>query len=1024
MVFKGIRIAAPLASLAVVACVTGCSGGYFLATTALFGAPTQLAAAPGNAQVVLSWTTPTSTSAPESYNIYYSTSAGVAPATGTRISGVTTTSYTQSSLTNGTTYYYVVTAVYGAGESGPSNQVSATPSVPVVIPTAPTNLAAMAGNAQVSFTWTASAGATSYNLYWSTTTGVTPANGTKISGISSSSYTQTDLTNGTAYYYVVTAVDSAGESSPSSQVAATPVAPVTAPSAPTNLAAAAGNAQVSLTWTASAGATSYNLYWSTSSGVTPANGTKISGIANPAYVQASLTNGTTYYYAVTAVNSGGESPASSHAMATPVAPVTIALAPTNLAAAAGNAQVSLTWTASAGATSYNLYWSTTAGVMPANGTRISGITNPAYLQTGLTNGATYYYVVTAVNSAGESDPSNQAISTPIAPISAAPLNLAGTAGNAQVALSWSASAGAATYNLYWSTTSGVTPANGTKISGITNPAYVQNGLTNGTTYFYVVTAVNTGGESPASNQASATPVAAIPAAPLNLNASAGAAQALLSWSVSSGATSYNLYYSTTAGVSPANGTKISGITATNYTQSGLISGTTYYYVVTAVNASGESSASNQASATPAVPNVTVMGSVLLDGVPRSMAAYTNGSQQLIYACSDSQINIVDVTNASSPKLLSTFANSVLTESGATPGFQVISCSIDGTYLIISFSREDGNTTADPTAIPTHFATFNLANPLNPTQVGSTISIDRPDSSGLYVQGTFAFMVQTTELYDQFSGFLTQETGDVWAVDLTNALTSGNYAFLSDLYPCGGINSSTSACNNSTPVTTATFIGTVCTVNGTTPVPNDQYEGGPYELYPGAIVNGTTAYFASTSATFGNVENPACPPIQGQLLVVNSSNPSDLAITTSVPVPQAAFLTWVAVQGNVALAVGDNTGVFSINSGFVGNLVLASFDISNPQSPVLLDTVVTPLTDQGGATIVAIGNDAFAVGGTAENGSPALLQIDASNPTALTYQVYGSPVVASPEIGIPPNVYALSATPISTVNELSIFQFVP
>ncbi|NNM53342.1 MAG: hypothetical protein HKM05_01285, partial [Spirochaetales bacterium] len=52
-------------------------------------------------------------------------------------------------------------------------------------PTAPTGLTAVAGNAQVTLTWTGVTGATSYNLYYSTTSGVTPANGTKVAGVSS-----------------------------------------------------------------------------------------------------------------------------------------------------------------------------------------------------------------------------------------------------------------------------------------------------------------------------------------------------------------------------------------------------------------------------------------------------------------------------------------------------------------------------------------------------------------------------------------------------------------------------------------------------------------------------------------------------------------------------------------------------------------------------------------------------------------------------------------------------------------------
>jgi hypothetical protein len=80
---------------------------------------------------------------------------------------------------------------------------------------------AIPGNGQVTIAWTAVSGATSYNIYWSTTSGVTAANGTKITG-AASPYTQPGLINNATYYYIVTAVDGNGESTPSSQVSATP----------------------------------------------------------------------------------------------------------------------------------------------------------------------------------------------------------------------------------------------------------------------------------------------------------------------------------------------------------------------------------------------------------------------------------------------------------------------------------------------------------------------------------------------------------------------------------------------------------------------------------------------------------------------------------------------------------------------------------------------------------------------------------------------------------------------------------
>ncbi|WP_407644625.1 cellulose binding domain-containing protein [Cohnella cholangitidis] len=123
-----------------------------------------------------------------------------------------------------------------------------------------------------------------------------------------------------------------------------------------------------------------------------------------------MTNGTTYYYVVSAVNAAGESANSAQASATPIAVPTVPAAPTGLTATGGNAQVALSWTASSGAVSYNVKRATTNGGPYA--TVATGVTGTSYADTGLTNGTTYYYVVSAVNAAGESANSAQASATP------------------------------------------------------------------------------------------------------------------------------------------------------------------------------------------------------------------------------------------------------------------------------------------------------------------------------------------------------------------------------------------------------------------------------------------------------------------------------------------------------------------------------------------------------------------------------------------------------------------------------------
>lgn len=87
-------------------------------------------------------------------------------------------------------------------------------------------------------------------------------------------------------------------------------------------------------------------------------------------------------------------------------------APEGLMAASGHGQVTMTWDAVPAATSYNIYWSETSGVSKAAEEKISGITNNSYTHTGLTNGKTYYYVATSVNSEGESNESSEISSAP------------------------------------------------------------------------------------------------------------------------------------------------------------------------------------------------------------------------------------------------------------------------------------------------------------------------------------------------------------------------------------------------------------------------------------------------------------------------------------------------------------------------------------------------------------------------------------------------------------------------------------
>ncbi len=176
------------------------------------------------------------------------------------------------------------------------------------------------------------------------------------------------------------------------------------PAVPTGLTASAANAQVNLTWNASSGATGYYVKRSTTSGAE----TQIATLSATTFADNAVTNDTKYFYVVSSYNSYGQSANSAEASATPIAPPPPA-APAGLQATAGNTQVSLTWNASTGATIYHVKRSTTNG---GGYIQISAPTATNFTDTGLTNGTPYYYVVSALNSAGESANSAQATATP------------------------------------------------------------------------------------------------------------------------------------------------------------------------------------------------------------------------------------------------------------------------------------------------------------------------------------------------------------------------------------------------------------------------------------------------------------------------------------------------------------------------------------------------------------------------------------------------------------------------------------
>jgi formylglycine-generating enzyme required for sulfatase activity len=270
--------------------------------------------------------------------------------------------------------------------------------------------------------------------------------------------------------------------------------------------------------------------------------------------------------------------------------------------------VTLNWTPVTDAASFNIYYATNPGVTKTVfDTAIRDVHGSNAIT--LVNSIKYYFVITAVNASGqESAVSKEVSATPTAtPPPAAPKNVTAAAlASGTVRVTWTVSGTPPpSYKVYYGTVPNMTTA--TAAFSQTNAVTPQDitGLTNGTTYYFAVTATNANGESVTSFEVNCMPLSsAPPSAPTNVTALEGDGQATISWTSVAGTTSYNIYYSTDSFVSKIFGTKITYTppvpqpATVSYTMAPLTNKTAYFFVVTAVNANGESAESSAVSATP------------------------------------------------------------------------------------------------------------------------------------------------------------------------------------------------------------------------------------------------------------------------------------------------------------------------------------------------------------------------------------------------------------------------------------------
>ena len=352
----------------------------------------------GDNQVALSWLAPLDDGGLSitGYTIYRTGGSG------DLTFSITSTSFTDPSAVNGTTYSYTVAAVNAMGEGAMPTPLSVTP---MTTPGIVRNFTAQGGNATVALSWDAplengGSSITGYTVYRSGGSSFTPVE------TSGTSYTDTTVVNGTTYTYTVAAVNTVGEGTHSAEESVTPAPPVTVPGSPQNLTPVGGDNTVALSWDAPASdggsaVTGYLIYR------TGGSGNVTLYISGTSYTDTSVVNGTQYSYAVSAVNAVGEGNPCAAESATPM---TLPGAPTGFTATAQPGEVDLSWSApsddgGSSITGYKVYRS-------GGGSTSFTVSGTSYTDSSVTVGISYTYYVKAVNTVGEGASSASDSATP------------------------------------------------------------------------------------------------------------------------------------------------------------------------------------------------------------------------------------------------------------------------------------------------------------------------------------------------------------------------------------------------------------------------------------------------------------------------------------------------------------------------------------------------------------------------------------------------------------------------------------
>lgn len=815
-------------------------------------------------------------------------------------------------LSSGVTYQYRVRASNASGTSGNSNIVST-----ITIPSAPSvQSASSITTSSFTVNWTLAVGATSYTVEWATNDLFTSGYSSSPALGNVSSYNITGLTNGTAYFYRVTATNTNGSSSPSNPTRTQrtlSLQPIT--QSTSILFTTISNTQLTVNCTAPANGggnarlivvsanaplntlpvnqTSYSanpIFGSANTAL--GNGFVVSNSSNTQVTVTNLQPGTTYFFQVFDFNgaNGTENYLTSAATGNPASQVTLSTPPgnqpTNLTFSnITSSSLSASFTApSLSPAGYLVLRSSASGnpTPPTNGVSYSagstiGSNTVVYVgsatsfnESGLAAGNTYYYTIYSYNGTGST--LNYLVITPLqnAVTLTPPAPVAGTATSVTdsgFTANWASANGATNYFLDVSSDNFITFLTGYNSRSVTGTNASVSNLSSGTSYQYRVRAnISTG--SLVSAYSNTTFLITRPAAPVAQAASSITNSSFTAnWALTTGASSYLLEWATNTAFTSGYGsysTPSGNISSYNIT--GLPTATPYFYRITASNQSGISNFSSVISLKTLADPANVQSSNLtFSNISSSSITINfsvgNGSSRIVVASAGSPLLTALPSNQTSYTANSAFGsgsaigNGFVVSNGNVSSVTVTNLALASIYFFQVFEYNGTSGTEN------YLTTSAANNPASQATLASTSALTQPTNlifsniTGTTLIGSF------TTASGNPTGYLvirsTAASIPTAPVNGTNYTTGSNYGSDRVAYAGPSASFSDSGLGNGITYyyTIYSFSGSGSTTNYLTsnPLQNSVTTIPPAPVIANASAIASNGFTANWSATTGAVD---------------------------------------------------------------------------------------------------------------------------------------------------------------------------